>query len=204
MITLKKIRLFFTALCICLLLVPMTVQATEVTSEFFTVDLLVGEQNNIAPGDTFSDTVEIENTAKHKIKVRVYDVDNVDDSKLYPVITAGWVKEGEEVTFVSFDDLTPTEWYTIESGKTLSLPLDMYFPAECGNEYQGATLAARFIIEARIPREEVGDIDSDIDDTNPKTGDQFNLQLWGMISTVSGGALLVLLLAGNKRRSKQA
>ena len=182
----------------------MTVQATEVTSEFFTVDLLVGEQNNIAPGDTFSDTVEIENTAKHKIKVRVYDVDNVDDSKLYPVITAGWVKEGEEVTFVSFDDLTPTEWYTIESGKTLSLPLDMYFPAECGNEYQGATLAARFIIEARIPREEVGDIDSDIDDTNPKTGDQFNLQLWGMISTVSGGALLVLLLAGNKRRSKQA
>lgn len=200
MITMKKIIRLFVMLCVCLLLAPMKVQATEITSEFFTTELYVGEEHNIAPGDTFTDAFTIKNTASEPIKVRVYDVDNVGDSKLYPVITASWIEEGKTAVFGSLDDLAPSEWYTVEPGKNLTLMLSMHFPEECGNEYQGATLAAKFIFESRIPKEVVGDIelDSEADDTNPKTGDQFNMNFWGMMCSISGGALLIVLLAGNK------
>ena len=76
-ITLKKLKTFFVTLCLCLLFIPTTVEAKEVevkkeqkdvTSEFFTVILEVGEHECIGPGDTFSETFKIKNTAKKETK----------------------------------------------------------------------------------------------------------------------------------------
>lgn len=203
MINLKKITLFFTVLCFCLLLVPTTVQASEVYSDFFTVDLRVGEENGIAPGDIFTETFVIENTADHTIKVRLYDVDNVKDSPLYPILTAGWAKEEQDIeTFVGFDNLK-SNWYIVKPGEKLELTLDMHFPAEYGNTYQGKALKAKFIFESRIPREVVGDTGKPNPDV-PKTGDESNLLLWGVLSTVSGCALMLILWADKRRKNGQA
>lgn len=207
-IKLKKLSRILTALCLCLLLVPAKAHASEVKSDFFTVDFTIGHHETLAPGDTVRDYLEIENTADYDIKVRIYDVDNVRNSKLYSVMTAGWVDKDGEAELVSFDKLTSSDWYEVKKGKTLQIPIDFHFPAECGNEYQGAELNARFIVESRIPKEQVGDIDDGITDTKPKanatdipkTGDDFNLYLWSMISTVSGSALLILLLAAARRK----
>lgn len=201
----KKLRLIFTALCICLLLVPMTVQATEVTSDFFTIDLDVKDHGMIGPGDIFTETFTIDNTAKSQIKVRLYDVDNKGDSKLYPVIKARWHNQEKEVAFIELDKMD-SDWYTINAGKELDLKLEMYFPAECGNEYEGADFAARFIFEARIPEQAVGDYDgpgfSSNSDT-PQTGDSFNPLVFAGLATASGCVLLILLWAEKRRKSKQ-
>lgn len=195
----KKLKLILAALCICLLLVPMTVQAREVTSEFFTVDLDVGHHDNIGPGDTFTETFSIENTSKTKIDVRVYDVDNKENSKLYPVLEAGWANEGTAVKFDSFDKLK-TDWFSIDPGETADLKLDIHFPIDCGNEYQGTTLEARFIFEARIPDRAVGNYGPDSD--SPQTGDSFNPMFWGILATASGCMLLIVLWTKKRKRDR--
>ena len=202
MIKLKKFSQILTLLCLCLFLFPVKAHASEVKSDFFTVDLSVGEHNCIGPGDTFRETIEIKNTTDYPIKVRIFDVDNINDSKLYPVLMAAWAEDEEESKFVSFDELTPSEWYVVEKGKTLHMPMDVHFPLECGNEYQGTTATARFIVEARIAKEVVGDFDQETDDTNPKTGDSFNLRFWSTVSTVSGLGLLIVLLVASRRKKK--
>lgn len=196
----KKLITFFAALCLCLLLVPVTAEAQEVTSKYFTVDVEVGNHGSIAPGDTFTETFEIKNTAAKEITVRLYSVTNIDNSKLFPVIRANFDVVGESTQKTNLDKLK-TNWYTLKAGKSMEMDLSMLFPPECGNEYQGAALKARFTFEVRIPSDDTTG-GANIS-THPKTGDTANIPLWSCLAAVSGGAALIFLFFLCKKQKQE-
>lgn len=188
----KKLKLIFTVFCICLLLIPTAAFATERTSDYFTVILDIGHHESIGPGDVFSDTFTVNNTTRKPIRVRVYQVQNRDDSVLYPVLQAGWVSQDGEVNYGSFDNLV-TDWYDIPVGGSLNLPLSVYFPSNYGNEFEDATLAAEFTFETRVPDDEV----------RPDTGDGFNLIFWGGMAVGSAAVMIILILNGKRSKKEK-
>lgn len=188
----KKLKSIFMVFCLLLFIYPMEVKAEETKSEFFTVNLEVGEHNCVAPGDIFTETFTIKNTYNKPIRVRVCKVSNVEDSVLYSALKAGWINGNSPVNFGSFDNLT-TDWFSIGVGQSLDMELDMYFPFELGNEYQATKLIAEFTFECRVPKDAVN---------APDTGDTSQLVLWASLTAFSGLTFLILLFFQKRKREE--
>lgn len=143
---------FVSTLCICLAtLLPATTFAAEVTSKYFTVGLTAGAHTELlSPGDTFHDTFYITNSSEHNIAVRLNKVENVEASSLFPAIEGKWSTPGEETTYVSLASFT-SDWFILTPNQSKRLDLDLHFGENMGNEYQGASLNARFVFEANLP-----------------------------------------------------
>lgn len=178
-------RIISCVFLLCLLLIPVTAHASEVESDYISVDFTIGKHDGIAPGDTFSDSVTVTNDSEQTIKARLSKVENIDNSVLYPILTA---KLHTDSLFGSFDDLS-TDWFTIEPSRTYKLQLDMYFPVEYGNEYQNEELSARFFFETQLP--ENGTTEP------PQTGDCSDLILW----MIAGFASFIIMLITFKKVS---
>lgn len=190
----KKLKSIFLVFCILVSLCPLQVFADSTESKFFKVDVDIGKHLCVAPGDTFTETFYVKNKSGKSIKVRVCDVDNINNSTLYSILKAGWVNEAGTSNLGKFDDLT-TDWFTIGAGQTLGLELDMYFPFELGNDYQGTELRSEFVFECRVPK------DGKVEINNvPYTGDNSNTALYATLAICSGFAIILLL----KKRKEDA
>lgn len=128
---------------------PITAKAQNANLTYFSVNCVIGNHEDIAPNDYFHDTFTIENQSSGCIEIRVSEIANIENSKLYPVLKAGWGDLSDSDTLSSLEELS-TDWYLIKPGESLDLDLTIYFPGYLGNEYQKATLKARFTFECRI------------------------------------------------------
>jgi len=171
---------------------PLKAEAKELTSQYFSVDLSIGTHNHIVPDDYFSDTFTIENQTASPIKVRVSNVSNVNHSLLYSVLQAKWDSSD---TYCTFDELT-TQWFVIEPGKTYKMNLNIYFPHNLGNEYQSASLKAKFTFECQVSENKSSNLDIQSPAmhhaviTIPSTGDTLPRQLFHLF----GNCITVLLI----------
>lgn len=191
----KKIKFLFILLCISLLMLPMAVHAEDngdKKSKYFSVDLLVETHTGLGPGDYFSEEFTITSTSEETIKVRMYDIQNIGDTFLYSAIKAGWASSDSETVYGAFDELQKTtDWISLEPGETHVMRLNMYFPAECKNIYQGTEMTVRFFYECN------GDIEINV----PQTGDNSNVFQWILVGGASLLILLILIFTRKKNES---
>ncbi len=201
----KPITLF---LLMTLVFFPMEVYAKEPTPSYFSVNLDIGTHQWIAPNDAFTEVFTIENHSSDSIKVRVSEVSNIENSRLYPVLQAGWVDENGSANLGTLDKLT-TDWFLIESGKSLDLKLNLYFPDSLGNEYQATTLNAQFTFECRAPQNKQYQISSTneqkshITVTIPNTSDHAPMDSMLMLSIISASIAILLFLSRKPRGQKR-
>ena len=145
-------KLFFTLLLLSFLWTPLdTFAASEIPSPI-SIDLETQTHNSIIPGDIFADTFLIKNQSKVPVRLRLAKVNNLENSKLFDVLKVKWRKNN---VFQNLQHLE-TEWITLPSDASISLDMQLYFPADCGNEFQNAELKSEFVFEYQILSETNG------------------------------------------------
>jgi hypothetical protein len=143
---------FLFSFILLVLLLPVSVQAKEAKTHIFSVELEVQNHCSIAPNDYFTETFIIKNLTSTEQEIRISKVSNLENSKLYPVILAGLIDEQKSIVLNPLDQLT-LNWLVLKPKETVSLPIQLYFPAECGNEYQNSDLKALITFECRVNEE---------------------------------------------------
>lgn len=164
---------------------------------------LFTEYKGLMPGDSVSQDITVKNDSSYDVKVKLYvrshgaHEDSVDFlSKLHLTVAKS---ENNEMAYM-FDaaaDQTGgmTDWVylgTLYSGGEVNLILNLDIPIELGNEYQDAI----GYIDWEFKAEELP-IEPD-DPKLPQTGDNSNLYLYAMLASVSGIALVILILKRKK------
>ena len=164
---------------------------------------LFTEYKGLMPGDSVRQDITVKNDSSYVVKVKLYvrshgaHEDSVDFlSKLHLTVAKS---ENNEMAYM-FDaaaDQTGgmTDWVylgTLYSGGEVNLILNLDIPIELGNEYQDAI----GYIDWEFKAEEMP-IDPD-DPKPPQTGDNSNLYLYAMLASVSGIALVILILKRKK------
>jgi len=189
-------KLILFLLLISSVLFSLKTEAKECTANFFSVYMDIGDHNHIAPDDYLSDTFTIENQTPYPIKIRVSDVSNVDDSKLYSVLQAKWDSSD---TYCTFNELT-TQWYIIAPEKSHNLNLNIYFPHSLGNEYQSASLKTKFTFECQVPENKSLNIDTQNPTKHhtiisvPSTGDPLPKQLLRIFGNCMTAFLVIIAI----------
>lgn len=139
-------KLFCTLFLLSFLLTPLELFAAPKVPAPLSINLETEIHNSIVPGDLFADTFFIKNQSEAPVKFRLSQVNNLEDSKLFDVLKAKWRKQDG---FQPLHSLR-TEWITLSPNALSSLDLQLYFPADCGNEFQNTELKAAFLFEYQI------------------------------------------------------
>lgn len=139
-------KLFFTLFLLSFLWTPLDTFAASKIPSPISIDLETQTHDSIIPGDIFADTFFIKNQSEAPVKFRLSQVNNLEDSKLFDVLKAKWKKQDG---FQPLHSLR-TEWITLSPNALSSLDLQLYFPADCGNEFQNTELKAEFLFEYQI------------------------------------------------------
>lgn len=145
-------KLFCTLFLLSFLLTPLELFAAPKVPAPLSINLETEIHNSIVPGDLFADTFFIKNQSEAPVKFRLSQVNNLEDSKLFDVLKAKWRKQDG---FQPLHSLR-TEWITLSPNALSSLDLQLYFPADCGNEFQNAELKSEFVFEYQILSETNG------------------------------------------------
>ena len=124
--------------------IPIETYAASENSSVLSIELKNTCHDFLVPGDTFTDTFMIKNLSSTPVKVRIYQVSNENNSKLFPVLQGRWETSKDRASFQSLENLT-TDWFSINPKEHLVLPLELYFPSHLGNEYQNTKLNAKFL-----------------------------------------------------------
>ena len=139
----KRIFLFF---LLIFLWIPLETTAASSTSDVLLINLEKQSHGSLVPGDTFSETFHLKNLTLNPIKVRIRQVSNCENSILFSVVQGTLENSQTLSSLLPLDSLT-TDWFSLNSKESLSLPLTLYFPDSCGNAYQNTSLKATFIFE---------------------------------------------------------
>ena len=140
-LTMKWIVLIF---IIPILWNPLESYALSKNPSILSIELENTSHNTLLPGDTYIETFLIKNLSSSPVKVRLCQVSNKEDSKLFSVIQGSLETPNANNSYHPLDGLT-TEWFSLSPKETIFLPLTLCFPKECGNGYQNADLKATFL-----------------------------------------------------------
>lgn len=138
-------RVFILLCCIVLILWAVPVFADEESPDVvkYAVRLQPESFACLGPGDILEDTFYIHNQGESLISVRLCDVRNRNQSPLYDVLQTRWIKTAD-TAYGRFDELV-TDWIEIPSNQSMIMNLEIYFPKELGNAFQGKELNAEFV-----------------------------------------------------------
>ncbi|MBR4138588.1 MAG: hypothetical protein IKT88_01355 [Lachnospiraceae bacterium] len=125
---------------------PLESYGASKTTSILSLDLENTHHHTLLPGDTYTETFLIKNLSSSPIKVRLCQVTNQEDSRLFPVLQGSLKNTMVDLNYHPLDTLT-TEWFSLDPKEMISLPLSLHFPKECGNDYQNADLKAKFLFE---------------------------------------------------------
>ena len=153
----------------------------------------------LMPGDTYNDTLKIENDGKKAIEL--YFRSSAEDlSDLLDKIQLKITTElnGESIVFYegnlrAKDLSTDVVLGTVPAGKTGNFHFEIYVPHELNNQFTISSSLVKWIFSTTEIREEP-----------PKTGDNANLVLWISIVGLSvSGLTLIGVLMANKQKKKE-
>lgn len=109
------------------------------------------------PGDTFTSKITISNTSDKEIEYKFTSIKNaISDDSLYKVLELVIKSDGEVIYKGKLSDTGENiiDWFKLTAGNKKNLDISIYFPSECGNEYQGKEMKTNWLFEARIPDKE--------------------------------------------------
>lgn len=151
----KKIMIIIVMICCSF----VSVYAKEdITQEFFEVNVHESDHEGIMPGDQFRTSITISNKSHNDIKVRIHHVENnSQDSRLYHLLETSLYSSEHSSLAIFQGKLSDvkTNWYTISKNDVIRLDLNMKFPKESNNDYQGAKLDARILFECIVDDNEI-------------------------------------------------
>jgi len=154
-----KKSIIFICLFFLLLCWPADAFAEDNGEEYsaFSVELNPERYRCIGPGDIIDETIRVKNLSNHSIRVRLHKVKNIHQSPLYNVLEARW--ESDPIDTYRRLDTFSGDWLQIGANDTMNLKLQLYFPSELGNVYQGQRFQAQFVFSCQ-------------EDMAPVTGDK--------------------------------
>ncbi len=171
-------------------------QDTIEEKQFFAVDL--NSENNlcIGPGDVITETISVRNLSNHVIQVRLHQVENIQNSLLFDAVGARW--ENDDSGVYHKLKYFSGEWMPIAAKETLQLKLQLYFPAELDNAYQGQDLSARLIFSC-VGDNHQGEIEASAGSLPaPDTGDTNLIAEYTLLLLV--GSLLLGRIAHERKK----
>ena len=163
---------------------------------------LFDEFQNVMPGDTLTEEIQIRNNKANGVKIKVYlrslGAQSESDeflSQLHMTVK----QRGKSILFDAPADQTAQldDWVylgTIYSGGKITLDVTLEVPITLGNEFQHYRTVGYLDWEFKVD-------EYPIEDSDPKTGDESNIYIYTGIMVISLSALLILLIA-KKRRKK--
>lgn len=115
-------------------------------------DLYLFKLENMAPGDSWEGKIHVKNSASDKMEISIISiVSNLEDTKLFDALQLKIMLGNEEVYSGSYGGTKEpiSKFYPVGAGKTLTFDVQVTFPKECGNEYQGTKMDSTWTFEGR-------------------------------------------------------
>ena len=179
--------------------IKLTGRDAEGKYELTTKDLYFFHMENIAPGDSLTGSVKVENDTASDMAVSVHSIKSAleKDTALVDVLDLNISVAGEESYHGDYA-AGRTGYYLLSSGEDLYFDIEVTFPSTAGNEYQGAQMDSTWTFDAIYyePKENAGEPSAPSDDTAAPFNDivKTGTDLTGS-NTALITSLFVLLLA---------
>lgn len=151
----KKIIGTIVLLLVCVICIaPMDIYADdrkEIRAEFQNgiFDLAassdVWNYADISPGDTYSYRYIIKNNTKGLVEVKLSEITNGIDSELYRLLDADLNQGG-----VSSLSAISSDWTSIRPGEETAFDINVHFPENADNQFQGKELHAKAVFQGRM------------------------------------------------------
>ena len=172
------------------------------TSQLFHIE-------NMVPGDMWSGTIHVKNSAPDKMDFAVVSVtSNLEDTLLFDNLVTGMAINGETVyegTY-GFENSQEymTKFYTLQPGDVLELDVNVLLPETVGNELMGKEMDSTWVFEANY----YGDL---ITDEPAPTGydmivENISNSPWLLITLLSVACVLIVyvrILAVKRRQRNE-